>query len=121
MTQNTKSNNKGGLWAAFFLSLKNIVKSLLTQEVIVKYLQEKLIKFIIKKMAITAGWQVWLVKLITEELVEEIAVPVINIKMAEIGMVYDKKEGKAAVTKISLAEDNEDEDDYDSGLNDLYN
>lgn len=80
-----------------------------------------LIKWAIKKTAVGAGFKAWVIKELTEYLYEEIGEPVVKAILAKGGYTYAKIEGSVIVKKIKEAKDENNQADYDNGMDDLFN
>lgn len=80
----------------------------------------EVLKASLKYLLRTAGGNVftqWLVKYIVKNLTEEIATPIINMSVNELGYQYEKIKGKATLKKIQNAEN---QTEYDSAIDDIY-
>jgi hypothetical protein len=69
------------------------------------YLKQGAVKMALLKFLgpAAAGWQVWLVSFIAEELFEEIAEPVIRLTFRKAGWVYNRIEGEVTLKRIEDA------------------
>lgn len=94
------------------------------RELLMKFLEDKFIKFIIKKIfgsLVTGGFKVWLVKYISTEFFEEIALPIMHYGINEGEFQLDVVEGKAIIKAKDDALINGDTDAYDSAVDDAFN
>lgn len=86
-------------------------------------LQKETVKLAIKKIlgnAVMGGFKVWLVKLIANELFEEIAKPLLQAAFHQAGYLYDRVDGKITAKKITEARENDDEDSYNRHVDDIF-
>jgi hypothetical protein len=83
---------------------------------ILSQLRGEFLKFALKKIlgsAYMGGLRGWLVKLITVELYELIAEPVVKAVLRKGKYSYDRKDGKIIISEMDDAERRGDEDVYD--------
>tara|TARA_R110000868_G_scaffold87034_5_gene243676 strand:+ start:12997 stop:13329 length:333 start_codon:yes stop_codon:yes gene_type:complete len=106
----------GNLWLSFLAFLKAVTKA----EVIIKFLKEKTITYALKTLLKSStGFTGWLVAYVAENLFEEFAEPLIKKAVRGVGYIYLKVEGKVIIKKLEQAQGNNDEDAYDSAMDDL--
>ena len=96
-----KMKNKKSFWGSFF-------SSLFSKEKILKFLEEKAVKFTLKKLLIVGGWKAWLIKFVISELIEEADEHLIEPAFRKVGFVKDSLKGKAIYKRIKDAENRDD-------------
>jgi len=67
------------------------------------------------------GFRTWLVKLIITEFFEEIAEPLIRLSLRRLEYSYKKVEGKIIIKKIEKAKNENNQNDYDHSVDDIFN
>lgn len=93
--------------------LKKFVTSLgaALYPVFLEALKDKFVKLALKKLlgtaAKTAGFKVWLVTFIAEEVFEDVGEPVAELVMVKMGYGFHKVEGKLLVKRLKEAESGE--------------
>jgi hypothetical protein len=93
----------GGIRAVFFW--------LFDRSTILYFLKGEFVKLLIKKilsMAYTGGFRGWVIKLIAEELFEEIAEPIIRYSFRKAQRGFDVIDGELVIRRFNNAEDVED-------------
>lgn len=91
-----------------YVSLLNFFKNKFTKEQILKTLEEKAVKSVLKKLLIVGGWKAWVVKFVVGELIEEADEHLIEPAFRKIGFIKDSLEGKAIYKKVQNAKDVDD-------------
>lgn len=66
------------------------------------------------------GFRAWLIKYIVTELFEEIAEPLIKASFRRMGYLYDRAGGKIQVKKLNEAREDNNEDSYNSSVDDIF-
>ena len=80
-----------------------------------------IIKWVVTKTAAGAGFKAWLIKEIAEHLYDEIGEPIVKAVLAKAGYLYTKVEGSVIVKKIEEAKNENNQSDYDSNMDDIFN
>jgi hypothetical protein len=104
------------------IALKSIAATSFTTERIIAYLKSKFIVAALKKIlgtSVATGFKGWLISWVAENFFEEIAEPLIKKSIRGLGYVYLKVEGKVIIKKLDQAQENNDENAYDSAMDDL--
>ena len=89
-------------------------------QLIVKLLEDKAIKYALKKLLIKSGIKKWLVSYIIKEFFEEIGEPLIKVSLIELGYIKNKLQGKITAEKIARARKYQNADDYHNAVNDIF-
>lgn len=90
---------------------------------IIEFLKSQFVRMILLKMfgkMISGGYKAFIAKLIVEYAFEELALPIIQLGFRKMGYVYHKVEGQIIFKKIEEAKANNDENKYDSAIDDLF-
>lgn len=91
--------------AAFKAALTNMVKAGLKK---------------IFKSASFGGIKGWLIKTFVKEILIDKAIePAVKAAFREVGYIYHVKKGKILILKLSEAEENGNQNDYDSTIDDI--
>lgn len=96
----------------WLITLRNLVITQLKGEAV------KRLSIIIFKSASLSGFRGWLIKTIVTNFSEEIAEPIIKASFIKLNYVYTKAEGKILIKKLK---DTNNENDYDTIIDDIYN
>lgn len=94
---------------SFLLKLLSIVESV-TLPLIKTFLNTTVGQGFLSKVF---GW-------IVDKAWDEVAEPFFKIIIVRVGYAYDVKQGKILITKLSEAEANNDQDTYDSTVDDIF-
>lgn len=89
---------------------------------LIKWLKGEAVKLAIKKIlgsAMAGGFKVWVIKFVVEELFEEIAEPLIKYAFRRMGYLYNRERGKILVKRLNDAQDSNDQDEYNSTIDDI--
>lgn len=113
--QNKKQSFGGRLFAALF----SILKQIFTKEVILNFLKTKLIKLALKKLALVAGWQAWLVSLVCEELFERVLQPAIERGIREGKLKVRVHRGKVKIEALVEAKGEGNEEVWNTIADDI--
>lgn len=90
---------------------------------LISHFKGEFVKLALKKVLGTAaagGLKGWLVKLIANELFEELAEPVVKAVLRKGKYQYDRLDGKITVIKLNQAEQKGDNDSYDDIITDSF-
>lgn len=88
----------------------------------IKYLKGEAVKIALKKIlgsAMAGGIKGWLIKFIVENLFEELAEPLIKYAFRRMGYLYQRTKGEILVKKLRKAQNDNDQDAYDSTIDDI--
>lgn len=91
---------------------------------LIKFLKDKLVKTILKKIlgsATALGWQAWIIKYFVTEIYDEALAPRIKAIFAQIGFKYNVYKGGIQIERIKEARENDDEEQYNSTIDDIFN
>jgi len=110
---------KKTFWGQLFAALFSILKSIFTLEVLLDIAKTRLIKFAIKKLVLVSSWQVYLIELLAEELFERVLVPAAQYAVREGKLAIDIKDGEATIQAINQANEANNEDDFNSAIDDI--
>lgn len=86
---------------------------------LINFLRTQAVTLALKKIlgtAVGGGFKVWLVKYVTTNLFDEVAVPIIKFASRKGLLFYDKAEGAIKVKKINEAKKDGDADAYSSTI-----
>lgn len=78
-----------------------------------------LVKFV--GSAALGGIRAWAIKFIVENLFEQVAEPIIRASFIKLGYAYNRVEGEILVKKLDRAKKENNEGDYDSAIDDIFN
>jgi len=71
--------------------------------------------------AALGGIRAWAIKFVVENMFEQIAEPIIRASFIKLGYMYNRVEGEILVKKLSRAKKENNEGDYDSAIDDIFN
>lgn len=94
----------------------------LFKSALIEHLKGKAVKLALKaflKSGAAVGFKAWLIKFVTEELIEEIGIPVINALQVEVVYVYNRETGKVMAKKLNQAWEDGDAEAYDDASDDI--
>lgn len=94
-----------------YSSIKTFLISVFSREVL-----KASLKYFLGTAAGT-GIKAWLIKKVVTEFSEEIAAPIINATINEIGYQYEKINGRKILKRI---ESSQSQDELDSAIDDIY-
>lgn len=90
--------------------------------ILLNFLKSEFVKLALKKVlgSVTAGGiKGWIIQYVAENLYEEVFVPFFKF-LEDNGMVfYDKKKGSVRYQSLQKAKENNDQDSYDSSVDDI--
>lgn len=89
---------------------------------LIEHLKGKAVKLALKtflKSGAGVGFKAWLIKFIVEELIEEVAIPVINALQVEVVYIYNRETGKVMAKKLNQAREDGDAEAYDNAADDI--
>ena len=89
---------------------------------LIDFLKGSAIKAALRKIlgsALMGGFKAWLVKFAVTELFEQLVQPIILLSIRKGLLFYDKTKGKIRVKKIKKAKEEGNEQDYDTGIDDV--
>lgn len=90
---------------------------------LIKFLKGAAIKAALKQLlgsAAMGGIKGWLIKFVVTELFEEVAEPLIKMALNHVGYIYDKQRGRVVIKRLERAENEGDEDGYNSASDDVF-
>lgn len=99
--------------------IQGVIKSSL-----VSFLENVSVKTALVKLlgsAAMGGFRAWLIKLIVENLFEQIAEPIIRAGITQLGYEYSVHEGKVLIKKLEEARHEGNQDSYDHAADDVLN
>ena len=99
------------MWEKFKTEFISFIKGRAFKLVLVKLLKSQFM----------GGIRGWIVRLILEDLWDEIALPVLQKGLRFLGYVYRRKNGEHLVEKLDEAEQGGNQDEYDSISDDILN
>lgn len=79
-----------------------------TKEKLLKFLEEKAIKAVLKKFIISGGIKGWIISFVIGEIIEEVDEHLLEPAFRKIGFIADRIEGKTIYKRVENAE-NRDE------------
>ena len=100
--------NKKSFWGSLFDSLSIYFKAFFSKEKLLKYLEEKAIKAVLKKFLIVGGLKAWLITFVVEHLIGKADQHLIEPAFRKVGFIKDSLEGKAIYKRIEDAENRDD-------------
>lgn len=89
---------------------------------LLNFLKSKFVSMSIAKIigsAALGGFRIWLIKFLVENLYDQIAEPIVKAILIKGGYVYDRIEGNVLVKKIEKAKEENNETDYNAGIDDI--
>lgn len=90
-------------------------------DLIIEQLKGAAVKAALVKLVKTSvGFRAWIIKILVEELFEEVIEPAIKMSFRRLKYEYDRKEGEIIVKKIDEARQNGNQADYDSSVDDIF-
>lgn len=98
-----------------FAYIWDFVRSVITKQVLVALLKDKLIKYALKELlgsVAKGGFKAWLIQYVVSEFYDEIGGPMVKHLWRKGNLFYDKAKGELKYKKIVKAKDGKDEATY---------
>ena len=89
---------------------------------LIEHLKGKAVKIAIKaflKTGAGAGFKAWLIKFVVEELIEEVAIPIMNALQVEVVYSWNRETGKVMAKKLNQAREDGNAEAYDDAADDI--
>lgn len=93
------------------------------KKAVIEHLKGAAVKAALKSLlgaSYMIGFKAWLVKFIVTELFEEIGEPLIKAGFIRMGYYYDRVNGNIIVKRIHEAREDENEQEYNNAIDDLF-
>ena len=91
---------------------------------LIEFLKGKFVTMALAKLLSTAamgGFRAWLIKFLVENLFEQVVEPIMKAGFIKLGYIYNRIEGNVLVSKIEKAKEENNETDYNAGVDDIFN
>lgn len=93
-------------------------------QVFIDLLKREAVKSALIKLlgsAALGGVRAWAIKFVVENMFEQVAEPIIRASFIKLGYMYNRVEGEILVKKLNKAKRENNEGNYDSAIDDIFN
>ena len=93
-------------------------------QVFIDLLKREAVKSALIKLlgsAALGGIRAWAIKFLVENMFEQVAEPIIRASFIKLGYMYNRAEGEILVKKLNRAKKENNEGNYDSAVDDIFN
>lgn len=93
-------------------------------QVFIDLLKREAVKSALIKLlgsAALGGVRAWAIKFVVESMFEQVAEPIIRASFIKLGYMYNRVEGEILVKKLNKAKRENNEGNYDSAIDDIFN